>query len=383
MYSFEYKNPVKIIFGKDTISKIENEIPKNVKVLITYGGGSIKTNGVYDQVIQALKGHEVFEFGGIEANPEFDTLMKAVEVVKTKDIGFLLAVGGGSVLDGTKFISAASKYEGDDAWDLLAKYAPVNSAVPLASVLTLPATGSEMNSFAVVSRRSIKQKLAFGSPLLFPEFSVLDPNTLKTLPQRQRANGVADAFIHVLEQYLTFPNDAEVQDRWAEGVLQTLIKYGSDYAHKEFDYTTSSNVMWAATCALNGMIGVGVPHDWATHSIGHELTALFGLDHAQTLVIIMPGMMNIMKEEKAEKLMRFAQNVFGISEAEYSLETLTQKTENFFHSLGMKTKLSDFNIEEKDFQNIVTNLAKGKEIKIGERGTLNEEKVFEILQFQK
>lgn len=383
MYSFEYKNPVKIIFGKDTIGKIENEIPKSAKVLITFGGGSIKTNGVYDQVKQALKGHEVYEFGGIEANPEFDTLMKAVEIVKTNDIGFLLAVGGGSVLDGTKFISAAAKYEGDDAWDLLAKYAPVNSAVPLASVLTLPATGSEMNSFAVVSRRSIKQKLAFGSPLLFPEFSVLDPNTLKTLPQRQRANGVADAFIHVLEQYLTFPNDAEIQDRWAEGILQTLIKYGSDYAHKDFDYTVSSNVMWAATCALNGMIGVGVPHDWATHSIGHELTALFGLDHAQTLVIIMPGMMNIMKEEKAEKLKRFAQNVFEISAEEYSLETLTNKTESFFHSLGLKTKLSDFNIEEKDFQSIVNNLAKGKEIKIGERGTLNEQKVFEILQFQK
>lgn len=380
MYSFEYKNPVKIIFGKDTIAKIKNEIPVESKVLITFGGGSIKINGIYDQVKQALSDHEVYEFGGIEANPEYQTLMKAVAIVKEKDIDFILAVGGGSVLDGTKFISAAAKYEGEEAWDLLAKYAPVNSAVPLASVLTLPATGSEMNSFAVVSRRELQLKLAFGSPLLFPQFSVLDPNVMESLPQKQKANGVVDAYIHVLEQYLTFPNEASVQDHWAEGVLKTLLCYGERYVHEEFDYDVASNVMWAATCALNGMIGVGVAHDWATHGIGHEITALHGLDHAQTLAVVLPGMMKVMFKTKEEKIRRYARNVFDISDEEFSMELIVNKTEQFFNSLGVKTKLSDYEIGKDAIPALVKNLAKGNEIKIGEKGLVTAEKVEAILE---
>ena len=382
MYNFEYQNPVKIIFGKNTVSKIQNEIPKNAKILITYGGGSIKKNGVYKQTIEALEHHHAMEFGGIEANPEYETLMKAVEIVKNNNIDFILAVGGGSVLDGSKFIAAAAKYTGKDAWDILSKGAQVEQAISLASILTLPATGSEMNAFAVISRREINQKLAFGSPLLFPKFSVLDPLCMESLPKQQKANGVTDAFIHVLEQYLTFPNHAEVQDRWAEGVLQTLITYGAKYVHQKFDYNTASNVMWAATCALNGMIGAGVPHDWATHAIGHEITALFGLDHAQTLAIILPGMMHIMQQEKEEKLKRFAKNVFGIPAEKYSIDLIVHSTESLFHSFGMKTKFSDYNIGENDFQSIIDNLSKGNEIKIGEKGAVDANKVFEILKHQ-
>lgn len=379
MYSFEYKNPVKIIFGKETIAKIANEIPKSARVLITYGGGSIKKNGIYDQVIQALKDHKVYEFGGIEANPEYETLMKAVTVVKDQGIEFLLAVGGGSVLDGTKFISAAAKYEGEDAWDILAKHATVNDAVPLASVLTLPATGSEMNSFSVVSRREFQLKLAFGSPLLFPKFSVLDPNVMESLPQRQKANGVVDAYVHVLEQYLTFPNEASVQDNWAEGVLKTLLCYGERYVHEEFNYDVASNIMWAATCALNGMIGVGVAHDWATHGIGHEITALHGLDHAQTLAIVLPGMMRVMFDTKEEKIRRYAKNVFDISAEEFTKDLAIKKTEQFFHSLGVKTTLSDYKIGKDAIPALVKNLAKGNEIKIGEKGLVTAEKVEAIL----
>lgn len=380
MYSFEYKNPVKILFGKDTIAKIENEIPKSSKVLITYGGGSIKKNGVYDQVVGALKGHQVYEFGGIEANPEYTTLMKAVSIAKENGIEFLLAVGGGSVLDGTKFISAAAKYEGEDTWDILAKHAPVSSAVPLASVLTLPATGSEMNSFAVVSRRELQLKLAFGSPLLFPQFSVLDPNVMESLPQKQKANGVVDAYVHVLEQYLTFPNEASVQDHWAEGVLKTLLCYGERYVHEEFNYDVASNIMWAATCALNGMIGVGVAHDWATHGIGHEITALHGLDHAQTLAIVLPGMMRVMFDTKEEKIRRYAKNVFDISDKEFTKDLVIEKTEQFFNSLGVKTKLNDYEIGKDAIPALIENLAKGKEIKIGEKGLVTAEKVEAILE---
>lgn len=380
MYSFEYKNPVKIIFGKNTIAKMANEIPKSSKVLITYGGGSIKKNGVYDQVVQALKDHEIYEFGGIEANPEYATLLKAVEIVKEKGIEFLLAVGGGSVLDGTKFISAASKFTGDEPWDILAKGAAVNEAIPLASVLTLPATGSEMNSFAVVSRREFQLKLAFGSPLVFPKFSVLDPMVMKSLPKRQKANGVVDAFIHVLEQYLTFPNEASVQDFWAEGVLKTLLVYGEKYVHEDFDYDVASNVMWAATCALNGMIGVGVAHDWATHGIGHEITALHGLDHAQTLAIVLPGMMKVMFDAKEEKIRRYAQNVFGISEEEFTMEQAIAKTENFFNALDVKTRLSDYQIGKDAIPALIKNLAKGKEIKLGEKALVTAEKVEAILE---
>lgn len=382
MYSFEYRNPVKIIFGKDTIPKIANEIPKTANVLITYGGGSIKKNGVYDQVKQALKDHKVYEFGGIEANPEFETLMKAVKIAKEKNIDYLLAVGGGSVLDGTKFIAAAAKFQGDDAWDILAKNAPLTESIPLASVLTLPATGSEMNMGSVVSRREFKQKKAFLHPLSYPQFSILDPNTLESLPKRQKANGVVDAYTHVLEQYLTFPNEASIQDHWAEGVLKTLLCYGERYVLEDFNYEVASNIMWAATTALNGMIGLGVPHDWATHMIGHEITALHGLDHAQTLAVVMPGMMRIMFDAKEEKIRQLALNVYDIPAEDFSLDLVINKTEQFFQSLGVKTKLSEYEISKENIPDIIKNLSKDGEIKLGEKGLVTAEKVKQILETQ-
>jgi len=383
MYSFNYYNPVKIIFGKNSISQITNEIHPSTNIMMVYGGGSIKKNGIYKQVKKVLSKYNLVEFGGIEPNPEYETLMRAAQIAKENNIGLLLAVGGGSVLDGTKFIAAAAHYKGEQAWDLLEKGAKVESAIPLASIMTLPATGSEMNAFAVVSRRQNRQKLAFGSPLLFPKFSVLNPEFLQSLPKTQRINGVVDAFVHVLEQYLTFPNQAEIQDQWAEGVLRTLMKYASDYVDKDFDYDTASNIMWAATSALNGIIGAGVPHDWATHAIGHEITALFGLDHAQTLAIVLPGMMKIMSNEKADKLKRFATQVFNIQEEEYSVDKVIQQTEEFFHSLGMKTKFSDYAIDEKAYLQIADKLTASGDISLGERGAVHKEQLLQILHHQK
>lgn len=293
MYSFEYHNPVRIIFGEDNISKIAKLIPLNAKILITYGGGSVLKNGILKQVRVALSSFTIFEFGGIEVNPEYETLIKAVGIVKSENIDFLLAVGGGSVLDGTKFISAAAKYQNDDPWNILSKNDEISDSVALASIMTLPATGSEMNPYAVISRREYKQKLAFGSPLLYPKFSVLDPSFLKSLPKTQRINGVIDTFIHVLEQYLTYQNQAEVQDRWAEGILLTLCQYGPQYVHQEYDYDVAANIMWSATSALNGLLSIGVPSDWATHAIGHEITALFGLDRSLQIRFVLDILMRL------------------------------------------------------------------------------------------
>ncbi len=301
MYNFEYKNPVKIIFGKNTISNVANEVPRDVKILLTYGGGSIKRTGVYNQVKNALKGFEVVEFGGIEVNPHYETCMKAVEVVKKEGIGFLLSVGGGSVLDATKFIAAAILFEDGDPWDILTKNAEVKDALPLGAILTLPATGSEMNGNSVISRISTQEKKAFGSPKVMPQFSILDPECVFTLPDKQVANGIVDAFVHVMEQYLTFDVNSPIQDRFAESILITLIEEGPKVLDNRKDYEAAANFMWSATMALNGLIGSGVPQDWATHIIGHELTAFHGIDHGRTLAIVYPGMMNLKRKNKKGK----------------------------------------------------------------------------------
>ena len=277
-------------------------------MLLAYGGGSIKNNGVYQQVCDALSDHQVVEFAGIEPNPSYETTMRAVELVKSEQVDFILAVGGGSVIDGCKFIAAAAKFDGEP-WDILAKNAKVTDAVPLGVVLTLPATGSESNSFAVVSKLATKDKFAFGSPLVQPKFAILDPSVMASLPERQITNGIVDAFVHVMEQYLTYSVNAKVQDRFAEGILQTLIEEGPKM-FAEPDSDARANVMWSATMALNGLIGAGVPQDWSTHGIGHEITALYGLDHAQTLAIILPRMMWEMREEKQEKLLQYAKRIW-------------------------------------------------------------------------
>lgn len=355
MENFDFFNPVKILFGKGKIAELGNHIPKDAKILMTYGGGSIKKNGVYDQVMEALKDYNITEFGGIEPNPHFETLMKAVEIVRSEGINFLLPVGGGSVLDGTKFIAAAAYYEGEDEWDILAKRAEITKAVDLGAVLTLAATGSEMNSGGVITKAATKEKLAFGNPLLFPKFSVLDPETTYSLPMRQITNGIVDAYVHVMEQYLTYPMNSPVQDRFAEGLLLTLIEEGPKAMASETpDYENRANLMWAATMALNGLIGMGVKSDWATHMIGHELTAFHGIDHGVTLAIVLPGLLTKLKEQRGEKLLQYAERIWNITEGtDDERKTLAiQKTEEFFQSVGIATRLGDHNVGQDSIDTI-------------------------------
>lgn len=355
MDNFNYYNPVEILFGKGKIAEISKHIPVGTKIMMTYGGGSIKKNGVYDQVMAALKDHTVIEFPGIEPNPHYETLMKAVEVIKRENIGFLLAVGGGSVIDGTKFIVAAACFEGADKWDILAKRAYIERALPFAAVLTLPATGSEMNCGAVITKAETQEKLDFGSSKVYPKFSVMDPETTYSLPKRQIANGIIDTFVHVMEQYLGYPENAMIQDRFSEGILQTLIELAPKiYAAETPDYADRANFMWAATMGLNGLIGCGVGQDWATHHIGHELTAFHGLDHAVTLAIVLPGVLNEMKELRKVKLLQYGERVWGIdSENPNAGELAIARTEEFFRSLGVKTRLSEHGIGQETITRIV------------------------------
>lgn len=355
MNNFNYYNPVQILFGKGKIAEISKHIPAGKKIMMTYGGGSIKKNGVYDQVMAALKGHTVIEFSGIEPNPHYETLMKAVEIIKREQVDFLLAVGGGSVIDGTKFIVAAACFEGADKWDILAKRALITKALPFAAVLTLPATGSEMNSGAVITKAETEEKLDFASPLVFPKFSVLDPETTFSLPKRQIANGIIDTYVHVMEQYLGYPEQAMIQDRFAEGILNTLIELAPRiYRAETPDYNDRANFMWAATMGLNGLIACGVREDWATHRIGHELTAFHGLDHAVTLAIVLPGVLNAVKELRRVKLLQYAERVWGIDPNDSQAgEKAIARTEAFFQSLGVKTRLSDYGIGQETIDRIV------------------------------
>ncbi|MGJ5640922.1 iron-containing alcohol dehydrogenase [Formosa sp. S-31] len=344
MNNFEFKNPTKIIFGKDSIAKLANEIPSDAKVLLLYGGGSIKQNGIYNQVKAALKDIDHLEFGGIPANPEYDILLKALKCIKEEQITYLLAVGGGSVIDGTKFLSAAAYFEGETPWDLLTNKIPTLEGMPFGTVLTLPATGSEMNSGAVITRAETQEKLAMGGAGLFPKFSVLDPQVIQSIPERQLVNGITDAFTHVLEQYITYPAGALLQDRFAESIMQTLIEVAPKIIEDPKDYNAASNFMWSCTMALNGLIQKGVPTDWAIHAMGHELTALFGIDHARTLAIIAPSHYQYNFETKKEKLAQYGERVWQITEG--SLEDKAyqaiERTEAFFKSLGIHTRLSEY-----------------------------------------
>jgi len=347
MNDFEFKNPTKIIFGKGKIANLSKEIPTNAKVLLLYGGGSIKSNGVYEQVKKALSAFEVVEFGGIPANPEYAILMEALKVIKSEKITFLLAVGGGSVIDGTKFLSAATEYEGETPWDLLTSGKPSLKGMPFGAVLTLPATGSEMNSGYVLTRKETKEKLASGGPALYPQFSILDPQVVSSIPQKQIANGLVDAYTHVLEQYMTYPANGLLQDRFAESILQTLVEIAPAILKNPSDYNAASNFMWSCTMALNGLIGEGVPGDWAVHMMGHELTAMFGIDHARTLAIIAPSHYRYNIETKKEKLAQYAERVWGVTNGtiEEKAKIGIDKTEEFFHSVGIKTKLSEYTPE--------------------------------------
>ncbi len=381
MFNFEFYNPTKILFGKGQIASIAKGVPAGAKVLLTAGGGSIKSNGVYDQTIKALAGRTIVEFWGIEPNPEYATLMKAVELARREKIDFILAVGGGSVLDGSKFIAAAIPFEGEP-WDITSKGAAVESATPLASILTLPATGSESNMFAVVSRRETGEKLAFSSVHVYPKFAVLDPETTFSLPPRQVSNGVVDAFCHVCEQYMTFPAEAHIQDRFAESILKTLIEVGPRTLANPTNYDDRATFVWSATLALNGLIGSGVPQDWATHMIGHELTALYNIDHARTLAVIMPHLFRVQSSQKEAKLLQFAERIWGINSGSTAerIEAAIMKTEEFFESMGLPTRLSRYENIQPATPSLVAEKLKGRGFaKLGEKGEVGPDQVVEIL----
>lgn len=386
MLNFTHYNPTTIVFGKGQLAELNNLVPKDATVLITYGGSSAVKYGVLEKVHQELEKSErrVIDFGGIEPNPQFNTLMQAVQIVRKEEVNFLLAVGGGSVMDGTKFIAlAAATTEYQDKEEKLLSFGfnpvAVSQAIPMGTVVTLPATGSENNGFAVISRG--KDKLPVFSPLTYPQFSILDPEFTYTLPATQVANGVVDAFVHVIEQYTTYPVEARVQDRIAEGVLQTLIEVGPKTVEHPTDYDARANLVWAATTALNGHIGAGVPQDWNTHMIGHELTALFGIDHAKTLAVMQPAVWKVRKEQKREKLLQFAERVWNISTGsdDERIDQAIAKTEDFFRSLGMKTRLSEYDLTEENIEQVVVNLKAHNMTALSEHGDVSLEVSKEML----
>ncbi len=379
MKNFAFHNPTKIFFGKGQIARLSHAVPDDAVVLLLYGGGSIKRNGVYEQVMEALGERQVVEFGGIAANPTYETLLEAVDVTRRDRTTFLLSVGGGSVLDGTKFIAAAALYNGDP-WDLVVKRARIRKALPIGSVMTLPATGSEMNGSAVISRNEPKAKLGFFSPHIYPTFSILDPETTYSLPKRQLANGIIDAFGHVLEQYLTYPANALLQDRFAEGILLSLIEVAPRVLDERDDYDSRATFMWCATLALNGLIGAGAVQDWSTHAIAHELTALYGIDHARTIAAVLPSLIDVQREVKREKLLQYAERVWGIDD-DARVDAAIRRTAHFFDDLGAPSNLKAYRGIDGDAPSrIAQRLAARGVLPMGERQDMDEARVTRILE---
>jgi len=369
MLNFSYRNPVKVIFGSGSCAQITKEVPSGSRVLITYGGGSIKRNGTFDEVKTALSNHEVFEFGGIEPNPSVETLLQALNVIKQEQINYILAVGGGSVIDGSKFLAAIALEENDPIEVLRTRGRSIRRALPLGVVVTLAATGSETNSAAVVTELSTHTKTGFFSPHIYPQFAVMDPTKTLTLPTRQVSNGVVDAFVHVMEQYLTYPVNGKIQDRFAEGILLTLIEDGPKALSDPDNIEVRANLMWAASQALNGLIGAGVPQDWATHMLGHELTALHGIDHAQTLAIVLPAMMEDQRVTKREKLLQYAERVWQIQDGsdDKRIDSAIALTRAFFEQLGVPTHLSAYGVGPEHIDALVAQLEAHGMVKLGER----------------
>lgn len=375
---FTYVNPTQIFFGQGQISSITQAIAGATKVLVTYGGGSIKRNGVYDQVAKALEGVEWVEFSGIEPNPTKETLDKAVKIVKEQNVDFILAVGGGSVIDGSKYVAAAAKYDGD-GWDILTGAHQVSDAVALGAILTLPATGSESNMGAVITKAETQDKLPFMSPFVQPKFAVLDPDVMKTLPEKQLLNGVVDAWVHVCEQYITLPHGAMVQDGYAETLLRTLKTLGDSFAERDND-EWRANLMWSANQALNGLIGSGVPHDWATHMIGHEFTALWGVDHARSLAIVQPSLLRNQLGAKKAKLEQMGMNVFGLEAGDDLALRTIEAIEKFYHSLGVNTQFAEYETNKDDaIESVIKQLESHGMTKLGEHGAITPDVSRQIL----
>lgn len=368
MHNFEYYNPTRIVFGEGSIPRLADLVPADARVLVLYGGGSAERNGTLAEVEAALGERRFQRFGGIEPNPTYETLMKAVEQIRREKLDFLLAVGGGSVVDGTKFVAAAVDYPGDPWHILETRGKQIATALPIGAVLTLPATGSEVNCAAVVTRKALQAKLGFGNPLLYPRFAVLDPVKTYTLPPRQIANGVVDAFVHVMEQYVTQPAKAAVQDRYAESLLLTLIETGPQALAHPTDYDVRANLMWADTQALHGAVGAGVPQDWATHMIGHEITALYGLDHAQTLAVVLPNLLDVRRDVKRAKLLQYADRVWGLraGDEDARIDQAIAHTRAFFEALGVRTRLADYGVGAEAVERIVAQLEAHRMVKLGE-----------------
>ena len=382
MFNFTLHLPTQILFGEGQIASITQYLPRTARILLVYGGGSIKKNGVFEQVSNALDGYHYIEFSGIEPNPQYETLLKAVALVKQHQLNFILAVGGGSVLDGCKFIASAVGFSGDLWQQIIVQKAEIKQALPIGAILTLPATGSEMNGTAVLSRRETQDKLSFKSAAVKPLFAVLDPTSTYSLPPRQTANGVVDAFVHTFEQYMTYPVDAKIQDRFAEGVFLTLIEDGPKVLANPSDYHARANIMWAATMGLNGILGVGVPQDWSSHAIGHELTAIYGLDHAQTLAIIVPALMEHQKADKREKLIQYAKRVWNYqgNNNDEAVRLAIDNTRAFFEQMGVKTRFADYGIDDGQFPLVLKKLAEHKPPLLGERNNIDSRAVEAILR---
>jgi len=373
MLNFDFYNPTRILFGAGSIASLAQLVPQTARVLILSGGASAEKTGTLAEVRAALGTRLVREFSGIEPNPSYETLMRAVEQVRGEQLDFLLAVGGGSVIDGTKFVAAAARHEGDP-WNIMETGgASVTGALPFGTVLTLPATGSEMNNGSVVTLKATHTKLPFRSLHVFPPFSVLDPTKTYTLPEKQVANGLVDAFVHITEQYLTYPVQALAQDRFAEGLLQTLVEIAPQALAAPDDYATRSNLMWTATLALNGLIGAGVPQDWATHMIGHELTALYDIDHARTLAIVLPALLDVQRDKKRAKLLQYGKRVWGISEGseEQRIDAAIEATRRFFEGLGIPTRLSAYGLGMAAVNDVIGQLGAHGMTRLGEHGDVD------------
>ena len=375
---FSYVNPTLIQFGQQQIASVTDLIAKDQKVLVVYGGGSIKKNGAYDQVAAALEGFDWVEFSGVGANPTIEVLDQAVKICKEQNIDFVLGVGGGSVIDGVKYIAASAVYDGE-GWDIPTGKHTITSALPIGAILTLPATGSESNQNSVVSKEATKQKLPFASPKVLPKFAIMDPDVMKTLPQRQLVNGLVDAWVHTCEQYLTFPETALVQEGYAEALLRTLKTLGDNFENQ--DDAWRANLMWAANQALNGLIGSGVSQDWATHMIGHELTAAYGVDHARSLAIVQPSLLRNQFDVKKAKLEQMGKNVFGLAQSDDLAEQTIQAIEAFYHSLDVATVLTEHGGDKAAaVENVLAKLEAHGMVALGENQAITLTQSREILE---
>ncbi len=382
MLNFTFYNPTRVIFGKGVIRQIAGEIPKDARVLITYGGQSAQRYGILNEVKAALADYDLTEFGGIGPNPEYETLLEGIALAREKKIDFLLAVGGGSVIDGTKFMAAAIPFDGEPFLLLDNAGIAITRSLPTGAVATLPASGSEMNSRAIITRQAVMMKRGIMNPYLFPRFAVLDPTYTYTLPVRQVGNGVVDTFVHVLEQYMTYPVEGHVQDRLAEGLLHVLIDEGPKALVEPENYDVRANLMWAASLGLNGLIGAGVPQDWSAHRLGYELTVLYGLDHARTLAALVPSMLKVRAAGKRQKLLQYAERIWGINSGSEAscVNAAIDRTRVFFESMGLPTCLAGYGITNVDIEQVMDLLEMHGMVNMGESRDVTLDMMREILR---